>query len=420
MKKWGWVVALAGVGVAATSAWQLGVLPLATGTPASGHAGHMTPADQTVTMKTPTVAAAPDGRLWRAWVEGEHVWVSVSGDRGTTFSPPVRVNPDPEEVDANGESRPKIVLGPRGEIYVTYTWLGKKLYTGDIRFSRSLDGGRTFEPPRTVNDDGLATGHRFDALAVAPDGTIYVAWIDKRDLERALAANTPYDGAALYYTVSRDGGTSFLPNRKVKDFTCECCRIAHAFDAEGRLVLLWRDLMTGSIRDHAMVRLSADGAAGPVTRVTADDWELNACPHHGPSLSMGEAQSMHIVWFTGESPRGPGAFYGRLDAAGRLETAPRRLGPAEPSTGHGVVHADGSHVTVIWKEGRKGGGSTVRVIESPDNGLTFTDPRELAATAGPSDHPFLVDTPEGLLLSWFSAREGHRLLPVWSAATTTD
>lgn len=362
-------------------------------------------------MKTPTAVFDSAGRLWRAWVEGEHVVVSVSEDAGRTFRPETRVTTEPEDVDANGESRPKIAIGPGGEVYVTWTRYGQRAYTGDVRFSRSLDGGRTFDAPRTVNDDGLETGHRFDALAVAPHGTIYVAWIDKRDLERATAAGAEYEGAALYYTVSRDRGASFAANRKIKDHICECCRIAHAFDAEGRLVLFWRDVMTGSIRDHALIRLTPDGPAGAVQRVTADDWQITACPHHGPGLAFGNFGIAHVVWFTGAGPQGPGAFYGRLSAEGHMLGTPIRLGPAEPTTGHAVVHADGDMVSVAWKE-RRGDGAVVKLMQSTDAGATFGAPRELARAAGAADHPFLLDSPDGLRLSWYSEQEGYRLLPV--------
>ena len=65
----------------------------------------------------------------------------------------------------------------------------------------------------TINDDGLAIGHRFDTMTVGSDGLIYVAWIDKRDRDAATREHQVYDGAALYYTVSRNGGKTFEPNR---------------------------------------------------------------------------------------------------------------------------------------------------------------------------------------------------------------
>lgn len=174
------------------------------------------------TVTTPTVAFDSTGRLWRVWVEGQKVLVSSSADLGRTYRPPVAVTREPEKVDANGESRPKIAIGPGGEVFVSWTRYGTRAYTGDIRFARSVDGGRTFSAPRTINDDRLETGHRFDALAVGPDGTVYLVWIDKRDLERAAAATQEYGGAALYFATSRDRGLTFAPNRKIKDHICEC------------------------------------------------------------------------------------------------------------------------------------------------------------------------------------------------------
>jgi hypothetical protein len=383
--------------------------------PASAqHAGHDRIAAD-AEFKTPTVAVGANGSLWRAWVAADRVLVARSADLGRTWTDGVGVNAAAESIDANGEARPKIALGPGGEIYVSYTRLGERPYTGDIRFSRSLDGGKTFSAPRTINDDGLETGHRFDTLAVAPDGTVFLVWIDKRDLERALTANEAYAGAALYYTTSRDRGASFAANRKIKDHVCECCRIAHAFDDRGRLTLVWRDVMPGSVRDHASVRLTAAGAPGPIERITADEWAIEGCPHHGPGLAIGSAGTMHLVWFTGEGPRGPGAFYGRVRPDATRAAAPLRLGPATQTIGHAAVHANARRVAVAWKERRKPG-AAVMLMESTDGGATFAPPRAIATTRGASDHPFLVETSRGLLLSWLSDPEGHRIVPIENGA----
>ncbi len=396
----------------------LALLLLTAASVAAQHAGHVPTTAPEALFKTPTIAAAADGTLWRVWVEQRHVVVSFSRDRGRSFAPPVRVTRDPEPVDANGESRPKIALGGSGDVYVSYTRLGQRPYTGDIRFSRSVDGGRTFESPRTINDDGLETGHRFDALTVGPDGTVYVLWIDKRDLERAEAQGRAYEGAALYYAVSRDRGATFTPNRKIKDQVCECCRLAHDFDNRGRLVLAWRDVMPGSIRDHAMVRIAPDGTLSNVDRVTTDHWILNGCPHHGPALAIGTAGHTHFVWFTGEGPQGPGTFYARLDANGRVQGTPRRLGGAEAGAGHAAIHAHGDSVVIAWKEAR-GTASALVVTASHDGGKTFGARREVATASRAADHPMLVNTPSGLLLSWYAPDTGHRLMPIEAAPSST-
>ena len=358
-------------------------------------------------MRTPTVVFDAQAQPWRVFIENDHVFVSTSPDRGKTWRAATRVTRAAEPVDANGESRPKIALGRRNEVYVTWTRSGKKPYTGDIRFARSLDGGKSFEAPRTINDDGVETGHRFDALAVAGDGTVHVAWIDKRDLDRARAAKKAYDGAALYHTFSRDRGATFAKNSKIKDNVCECCRVAHAFDPKGKLVFLWRDVMSGSIRDHAMVRVAPNGSVEKVQRATTDGWKINGCPHQGPAVASGADGVTHMVWFTGQGPAGAGTFYGRMSADGRPIGKSVRL--TSTAKGHAVVHVRGSRVTVVWKENGAGSGSSIVAAVSKDGGATFGPPRPIAKTSGMSDHPLLVDANDGVYVSWFAAAEGHRL-----------
>jgi len=378
---------------------------LAAGAPAPPAAAGPRPDSST----TPTAAFAPDGTLWLAWVDGPHVHAGASKDGGATFVSAVAVNPEAEPIDANGEARPKIAIGAKGEVYVSYTRKLAKPYTGEIRFSRSTDGGRSFSPPVTVNDDGLATGHRFDTLAVAPNGDVHLVWIDKRDGEAAAARGDAYEGAALYDAVSIDGGATFAKNRKLKDHVCECCRLALAWDG-GVPVLLLRDLMDGGVRDHALARL--DGAkAATFARATDDGWEIAGCPHAGPSLAAGSGGVLHLAWFTGAGTRGSGTFYRRSTDGGRSFTAPMRLG-GERGTGRPHVLAQGEAVWVSWREALDDTTSAVFAIRSSDAGATWSAPREVARTRGDSDHPLLVAHGEAAYLSWFSKADGYRLLPL--------
>jgi hypothetical protein len=207
----------------------------------------------------PTPAFDRSGRLWLAFNQGDFIYVTSSEDLGRSFRPAVPVNPEPEAIDANGEGRPKLAILDDGTVLVTWTQTLDVPYTGLIRFSRSTDGGKSFSAPVSLNDDGLVTGHRFDALAVTPSGDVLVAWIDKRDLERALSEGTEYAGAAIYTASSHDGGRTFEPNRKLKDHVCECCRLSFAFDADGKAALLFRDVLDTEIRDHSL----AQGVEGP-------------------------------------------------------------------------------------------------------------------------------------------------------------
>ena len=138
-------------------------------------------------------------------------------------------------------NRPKIVVR-KGVIYVSYTRGLAKPMSGDIRFSRSTDGGKTFSAPVTVNDNREVISHRFETLGVNDRGQVFLAWLDKRDLSAAAKRGEKYAGAAVYYAVSDDGGASFRPNVKVADHSCECCRVAMAMDMDGSPVILWRHI----------------------------------------------------------------------------------------------------------------------------------------------------------------------------------
>lgn len=373
----------------------------ATPPPASGP-----PGPQAASASVPTAAFAPDGSLWLVWVDGRQIYVGSSRDLGRSFSTVERVNATPESIDANGEARPKLAVGPNGEVYVSYTRKGEKPFTGDIRFSRRLPDA-SFSEPVIVNDDGLVTGHRFDTLAVAPSGRVQLFWIDKRDLELAKRNGQEYDGAALYQAESRDGGRSFSANRKLKDHICECCRLAVALDGDVPVVL-WRDLLAGGVRDHSLARIE-DGRAPGVTRATDDGWMMNGCPHHGPAIAVGPGGTQHLAWFTGAGKRGSGTFYRRSTDQGRSFSEPVRLGTA--GTGRPQVLATSSSVWVAWKAA-SAEGALVRGMRSSDGGLTWAPPRELASTAGESDHPQLLARGSDVFLSWFSKAEGYRLTAV--------
>jgi hypothetical protein len=324
-----------------------------------------------------------------------------SADAGRNWSAPQPVNAVPEGIGADGDARPKIALGPLGDVYVTWTKPLSKPYTGDIRFARSIDGGKAFSAPVTVHTDRQEITHRFDALAVTRGGKIFIAWIDKRD-QVAAGRDAKYRGAAVYYAVSDNQGASFRGDFKLADHSCECCRIAMLPRDDGSVLALWRHVFDPNVRDHGMALMQADGRVGAVRRATFDDWAVDICPHHGPSLAADAEGKLHAVWFTQGAKRS-GVFYGRLrtEGAGGVD-ALRRVG------GEAAAHADlavsGKRIVVVWKE-FDGARSRLRAIVSDDGGDSWRD-RDLFATAGASDQPRMLEHGGRFYAFWNTQREG--------------
>lgn len=354
-----------------------------------------------------SAAFGPDGALYVASKRGEHVVVERSGDGGATWESPVTVNRDSEAISADGENRPKIAFAQDGGLLVSWTKPLSKPYTGEIRFARSNDG-RQFSPPVTVHRDRNEITHRFESLTVTSDGKVLVTWIDKRDLE-AAGKKGGYQGAAIYGAISADGGKTFLPEKKIADHSCECCRIAMARDSDGAPLLLWRHVFAPNERDHALARLKSDGTPESVQRATFDHWRVDACPHHGPSLAVDERGTKHAVWFNQKDGEGH-VYYGRLQPrnGGIAVEGQRPIGG--PQAAHADVAAKGGRLAIAWKE-FDGERTRLHALLSTDGGMTFS-PRELAATDGASDQPRLIAKGDDLYAFWRTDKEGFRLYPL--------
>ena len=353
------------------------------------------------------------GWLWLAKVDNGYLYVSHSEDKGKTFSSAVKVNSVPEKVAADGENRPKIMATKDDHVYVAYTSSLEKPFSGHIRFSRSTNGGKTFSEPVTVNDNREVISHRFEAMAINNRGQIFLAWLDKRDQSAAQKKGQAYAGAAVYYTVSDDGGASFGPNRKVADNSCECCRVAMAIGNDDVPVIFWRHVYGKNVRDHALAKL--DGKSQPA-RVSHDNWEVDACPHHGPAISIGGDGTYHLVWFD-NAPQRHGLFYARSSDGGKSFSEPLSFGNYDNQAAHPYVLSQGSKVFIVWKEfdGEK---SLVYLMHSADGGAAWSKASPIASTVDNSDHPLLIGDGSQVYLSWNTLKEGFRLIEVMPTAGT--
>lgn len=355
-----------------------------------------------------TPAFGPDGSLWLAWAAGSRVSVARSHDLGRSFGDPVAVNPQPVRLDTGPDERPSIVVDQDGRIYVAYAAFRDAAYNGEVFFSRSTDGGASFAEPQPITPD--TTSQRFEVVAFDPAGRLFAAWVDKRNTVVARREGKSYVGAALAFAWSDDAGVTFSAARIAKDNTCECCRLGVAFAGAGHPVVLFRNVFEDHVRDHAITTFSDPETPGPIHRVSDDNWQIDACPHHGPSLAVAPDGSYHAVWFTGGTAR-EGVFYARSVDGGRTFSSPMPLGGKDHSPSRPYVMTVGDDVWLAWKE-FDGTQTNVVVMVSHDHGATFSEPRPVASTTERSDHPLLVSDGHRPFLSWLTRHEGYRLLPL--------
>ena len=170
--------------------------PAGSGTPSAGEppAGTATSGATRPRRARPQLASGAafdaQGRLWMVGLDHQMRLVLrvAPADQPPGLGPERRLEQVRESVAAEGESRPKIAFGPRGQAVIAWTTPLPRPYTGNIRMIRSEDGGARFGEPFTVHQDRQVITHRFESIAFDASGALHVLWIDKRDVEAMIAA----------------------------------------------------------------------------------------------------------------------------------------------------------------------------------------------------------------------------------------
>src|SRR5712692_1871491 len=178
--------------------------------------------------------------------DGSQNMVVISRDAGRSWSAPVAIGPFvpvgptffAETVQATLP-----VVAPDGTVFVFYLHADELAMRSAIRFVTSRDGGRTWSPAADVAADlptpgiafrlddgepkfGTDPGAGFDGwsaptAAVAPDGTLYVAWTDFPEGSCSNGGGTfspaTCTNADVRLALSKDDGRSWSAPVKVSD-----------------------------------------------------------------------------------------------------------------------------------------------------------------------------------------------------------
>lgn len=244
----------------------------------------------------PYLTATAGGGLLATWFEpraGELKALRIAERRNGRWSVPVTVAERPQFF-VNWADFPSVTETSDGRWVVH--WLEKteaKSYAYHVRLSVSADRGKTWSAPITPHSDRSATEHGFVAMAPGADGTVDLIWLDGRQTADTAAAGGHGPMALAGGTLGRDGKPG--PDALLDARVCDCCQTSLARTSEG-LVAVYRDRSDQEIRDIYSVRRINGRWTAPV-RVAADGWLYKACPVNGPAVSAAGRQ-VAVAWFT--------------------------------------------------------------------------------------------------------------------------
>jgi hypothetical protein len=177
------------------------------------------------------------GNIYLTWTDFREsangdIYFAKSTDGGNTFLSEIKVNDD--GVDAI-QTSPSIAVDSPGKIYIT--WIDDRdNISGDLYFSRSIDGGNTFSINKKINDDPdnpFNARQDLPSIAVDNSGRIFIVWSDNRS----------YVSDDIYITNSSDGGVTFSANRKVNDVDILLqFDPAITIDSSNNIYITWSDI----------------------------------------------------------------------------------------------------------------------------------------------------------------------------------
>jgi hypothetical protein len=325
------------------------------------------------------------------------------------FAAPVRANSVPGEVWGFAVSKPELAIGGDGTVHVLYPANARQAGNGKgilvARYTRSTDGGTSFEPSRTLNSaatndlsavmhGSFAAAHAFGTI-VASGRDVHAYWIDTRFMKAEDTAG------AIFAADSRDGGRTFSADRPIQAVdACPCCQLAGAA-RDDALFLTSRQVYPGGTRDSAVSRSDDTGRAfGAPVRAGEARWKLEGCPLKRTVIAL-DGDYVYTAWFTAAAEPG-GVFFSRSRDGGRSFEREVALHPAAAvSDAPSIAAARGGRVVVAW-HGKTGGERRVFLRVSDDHGGSFGDVVEVPGPASAAAYPEVVLAADGRsgYLSW--------------------
>lgn len=245
-------------------------------------------ADRTLGYARPKIALTSNNIPVVMWAKRYNLEVYTAKLNGSSFTSPVKITPAGIKAFAQDWAGPDMVASG-SNVFVVFEAEPHGL--GPIYLAKSDDGGASFGDTFRVSEN---TATRFPTIAVAPNGTLYAAFM----------VFEPGDKDPHYaVSVSTDGGKTFSKDVKATGTapgeSCDCCP-AYLIATNTSVTLLFRN-NDNNLRDiWASTSTDAGKTFSLSKKVDNSGWIIGGCPSSGPSgIIVGD--TLISAWMNGSS-----------------------------------------------------------------------------------------------------------------------
>lgn len=232
----------------------------------------------------PQVARTSDGTTHLVFLKGPAGGSDVMHARRASgqheWTKPAVVNSAPGTAVSAGTIRgAQIATGKDDSLHIVWNGPGSKDQPSSLFYTRSLDGGRTFEALRDLRA-GTRALDGGASVAASASGEVFIVW------HGALEGAAPGEiNRRVFAMKSTDNGQTFAAPRNVSEDdpgVCACCSLKAFVAPSGELVTLYRAAREPGQRD--MTVLSSKDGGGAFQHRIIGPWAVNACPMSSASV----------------------------------------------------------------------------------------------------------------------------------------
>jgi hypothetical protein len=238
--------------------------------------------------RQPQIVVDEKGAIHVAFGINNTVLYCRSDDAGQSFGKPVEL-PGTFVMSLGMRRGPRIAVTENGICVSAIGGKQGKGKDGDLLAYHSADHGKSWHGPLAVNDAPDVAREGLHAMAGGPQGQMCCVWLDLRNRKTEIYAAVSGDGGQTW-------GKNILVYHSPDGSVCECCHPSVAFDAAGKLHVMWRNSLSGS-RDMYLAS-SADGGNtfGKAVKLGKGTWPLDACPMDGGQLAISPKGDIFTAW----------------------------------------------------------------------------------------------------------------------------
>ncbi|MBN2391444.1 MAG: exo-alpha-sialidase, partial [Anaerolineae bacterium] len=270
------------------------------------------------------------------------------------WEPNVKVNDDATGV-ANQEAPALAASKTTSDVFAV--WLDNRNYDADVYFSRSVDGGVTWDASVRVNHDTDQLWQSEPDIAVNATGVLHVVWADSRAGD--------YD---VYYTRSTDGGQTWSAEIRVSDFYTGSQNSPAVAALGDKVCIVWVDGRVAYNRE-VYVDCSTNGGLTWGTDTRVNDDIGGSFYHYAPDIALDTAGYPHVVWYDSRNENWD-IFYTRLQVTGAWSPNARLNDATTGTQQYPAIAVHGDTVHALWIDYASGSGYVAGDV-SENGGATW-------------------------------------------------